>query len=128
MRHLLRPIAAALPFCALLGSCAPVPPPPVCGQPEVLLLLGERLDRAGRGQVIEPGSVNQAPGATPDRLRCAARVRTASYDTNRFGPTPAITVGIVSYGVELRRNGVFLLPDIAGSAPATDPGPAPPRR
>lgn len=113
-------------ICTALDACAPVPPPPVCGQPEVLRLVAERVERAGRGQVIEPGSVNQAPGATPDRLRCAVLVQTAIYDTNRFGRAPAIGIESVQYAVELRHNGVFLLPEVPGAPQAISLGAARP--
>lgn len=102
------PVLTAL---AALVGCAPVPPPPVCAQPEVLQLLSERMRHAGRGQLVEPGSINERPGSRPGLVHCAARVEVATYDITRFGSVPVITVNVVQYAVELRRNGVFLLPE-----------------
>lgn len=84
--------------------------PPVCGAPEVLQLVSERLGRAGTPTVIEVGSVGQAPGARPDLVNCAVRVHVAVYDTNRGGMQPVEVVRVYQYGLELRRNGAFLLP------------------
>ena len=102
---------AAVLIPMLLAACAPVPPPPVCAQREVLQLLAERLGHAGQGQFIEPDSVNERPGERPGLAYCAVRVQTATYDISRFGPAPVITIGIVQYAVEMRTNGAFLLPD-----------------
>ncbi len=100
-------LLALLVAAPALGS---EPPPPACGQPRVLEAVEARLSRAGQRVAVEPGSAGQVPGLRRDVVYCAVRVRTAVYDTPRFGPRPAELVEEYRYALELRRNGVFLLP------------------
>jgi hypothetical protein len=86
------------------------PAPAVCGQAHVLEAVQARLSRAGQPVEVEAGSAGQVPGARGDVVYCAVRVRTAVYDTPRLGVAPAVVVQDYRYALELRRNGVFLLP------------------
>ncbi len=86
------------------------PPAAVCGQARVLEAVRQRLARAGQPVVIEAADVGQVPGGRAGTVNCAVRLHTAIYDTPRLGPVPADVVEVYRYSLELRRNGVFLLP------------------
>ncbi len=83
---------------------------PVCGRPGVLRLVAETLQRAGEKAVLEQATAGQIPGNRPGLVRCAVRVHTRLYDTNRAGFVPLERVSIYEYSLELRRNGIFLRP------------------
>lgn len=95
-----------------IGSAYPAvePPAAVCGQSRVLEAVQQRLSRAGQPVLVEHGSAGQVPGERVDIVYCAVRVHTIRYDTPRFGPTPVDDVRVYNYTLELRRNGIFLLP------------------
>ena len=82
----------------------------VCGQDRVLEAVRQRLSHAGEPAAIEPGSADQVPGGRPGVINCAVRLHKAIYDTPRLGPVPADEVQVYQYKLELRRNGIFLLP------------------
>lgn len=95
----------------LATSCAPAePPPPVCGLSRVLEAVQERLSRAGQPVALEAGSAMQAPGSRVDLVYCAVRTHSTFYDTPRLGRAPADAVQVYPYSLELRRNGIFLMP------------------
>lgn len=87
-----------------------VQPAAVCGQSHVLQAVEARLSRAGQPVVVEPGSVGQISGPEVGLVYCAVRVRQAVYNTPRYGTAPVDVVQEYRYSLELRRNGVFLLP------------------
>ena len=101
-------LLAALPACTSLDAASPV-----CGRPQVLGLVSERLRRAGFPPDLEPASIGQAPGPRPDIVLCSVWVRTDTYDTPRRGEAPARRLVAYQYRLQLRRNTAFLLPDPA---------------
>ena len=86
------------------------PPAAVCGQARVLEAVAQRLRVAGQPVVVEAGSAGQVPGERPGIVYCAVRLHSAIYDTVRVGQTPVDVVRVYQYALEMRRNGVFLLP------------------
>lgn len=94
----------------LLTSPVAAEPPPVCGLSRVLEAVQERLSRAGQPVVLEAGSAGQVPGERADLVYCAVRVHTTVYDTPRLGRVPADVVQVYQYSLEMRRNGIFLMP------------------
>ncbi len=100
----------ALILLLLLATPALAGEGPLCGRPAVLQLVAETLQRAGEDQVIEQGTAGQIPGSRAGLVRCAVRVHTRLYDTNRAGFVPLERVGVYEYTLELRRNGIFLRP------------------
>lgn len=102
----------ALPFLALSAPshAADLAPSFPCAQPQVLLLVKERVQRAGLPTEIEAGSIGELPGGTPGTVHCALRLHTPLYDTNRFGYAPQDQVATFRYTLELRRNAIFFSP------------------
>ena len=105
----------SLPALLLMLAGSPAhaamePPAAVCGQSRVLEAVQRRLSTAGQPVAIEEGSAGQIPGERPGIVYCAVRVHTAIYDTVRLGLVPADLVRVYQYALELRRNGIFLLP------------------
>ena len=94
----------------LTSSAFAAEPPAVCGLSRVLEAVQERLSRAGQPVALEAGSAGQVPGERADLVYCAVRVHTTIYDTPRLGRVPADLVQVYQYSLELRRNGIFLLP------------------
>lgn len=88
------------------------PPQPVCGRNEVLDVVADDIAQRGLDAVILPGSVGQIPGALPDTVRCAVRLQTTFFDTNRFGTVPQVRLSVLNYTVRAGRNGLFV--DVAG--------------
>ena len=107
------PILAG-PFLASLIPLAHAgePPRPVCGRNEVLDVVADDIAQRGLDAVILPGSVGQIPSALPDTVRCAVRLQTTVFDTNRFGAVPQIRLSVVDYTVRAGRNGLFV--DVTG--------------
>ena len=97
-----------------LGPPAPAaePPRPVCGRSEVLDVVADDIAGRGLSAVILPGSVGQVPTALPDTVRCAVRLQTTFFDTNRFGGVPQVRMSVLDYTVRAGRNGLFV--DVAG--------------
>ncbi len=88
------------------------PPRPVCGRNEVLDVVADDIAQRGLDAVILPGSIGQIPGALPDTVRCAVRLQTTFFDTNRFGTVPQVRLLVLDYSVRAGRNGLFV--DVAG--------------
>lgn len=105
---------AILLFCATLAATTPVHASallrPVCAEPEVLLLVAERLRRAGIPQTLEANTAGQIPGLRSGMVECAVRVHTAVFDTTRYGRVPVDVVSTYRYSLRLGRNGVFVQP------------------
>ena len=87
-------------------------PRPVCGRNEVLDVVADDIAQRGINAVILPGSVGQVPTALPDTVRCAVRLQTTFFDTNRFGAVPQVRLSVLDYTVRAGRNGLFV--DVAG--------------
>ena len=102
------PILAGLTPLAHAGE----PPRPVCGRSEVLDVVADDIAGRGLDAVILPGSVGQIPSALPDTVRCAVRLQTTVFDTNRFGAVPQYRLSVLDYTVRAGRNGLFV--DVAG--------------
>ena len=100
---------------ASLGPCAQAaePPRPLCGRSEVLDVVADDIAQRGLNAVILPGSVGQTPSALPDTVRCAVRLQTTFFDTNRFGDVPQVRLSVLEYTVRAGRNGLFV--DVAGN-------------
>jgi hypothetical protein len=88
----------------------PGPPAGACSQAKVLEAVQDRLRQAGQPARLEPGSVGQMPGTQPGIVHCAVRVHATVYDTPHHGRVPVETVQNYQYSLELRKNGIFLLP------------------
>lgn len=86
------------------------PPAAVCGQARVLEAVAQRLRVAGQPVVVEAGSAGQVPGERPGIVYCAVRLHSAVYDTVRVGQLPVDVIQVYRYALEMRRNGVFLMP------------------
>jgi hypothetical protein len=102
------PILAGLAPLAHAGE----PPRPVCGRNEVLDVVADDIAQRGIDAVILPGSVGQIPTALSDTVRCAVRLQTTVFDTNRFGAVPQVRLLVLDYTVHAGRNGLFV--DVAG--------------
>ena len=59
-----------------------------------------------------PGGIGEIPPASPGPVRCAVRVRTTHFDTNRFGYAPQYKLSVLEFTVRVARNGLFV--DVAG--------------
>ncbi len=104
-------LTAALLLAAVVPAAAGTDlPTPVCAQSEVLQLVREQLQHAGQPGVLEADSVGQVASGRDNLVYCAVRIHTVAYDTPRAGPLPIDVVSVYQYALELRRNGVFLLP------------------
>ena len=107
-----------LPAALILAALSPFahaaePPRPVCGRNEVLDVVADDIAQRGLNAVILPGSVGQIPSALPDTVRCAVRLQTTVFDTNRFGAVPQVRLSVLDYTVRAGRNGLFV--DVAGN-------------
>lgn len=110
-------LAAAILAGPILAGLVPLahaaePPRPVCGRNEVLDVVAGDIAQRGLDAVILPGSVGQIPTALPDTVRCAVRLQTTLFDTNRFGTVPQFRLSVLDYTVRAGRNGLFV--DVAG--------------
>lgn len=94
----------------LAASAAPDVATPVCAQANVLELVRNRLKHAGQPGFLEAGSIGQMPSGRDDLVYCAVRVHTVEYATPSLGPVQTDVVRVYRYALELRRNGIFLLP------------------
>ena len=110
------PVFVAILAGSLAGFGPPAratePPRPVCGRNEVLDVVADDIAQRGINAVILPGSVGQVPTALPDTVRCAVRLQTTFFDTNRFGAAPQVRLSVLDYTVRAGRNGLFV--DVAG--------------
>ena len=95
-----------------LPARAAEPPRPVCGRNEVLDVVADDIAGRGLDAVILSGSVGQVPTALPDTVRCAVRLQTTFFDTNRFGEVPQLRLLVLDYTVRAGRNGLFV--DVTG--------------
>lgn len=104
-----RPLVALilLTLAAPARAAEEIPVSP-CAQPQVLLLVAEHVQRAGRLTQIEPGSIGERPGGTPGTVRCALRIHTIIYDTAGAGYRPLDEVTTFQFTLELRKNAIFL--------------------
>ena len=94
---------------------AEVLPGPVCSRPEVLDVVATDIARNGVASTIVPGGVGEIPTVLPGAVRCAVRVSTRFFDTNRFGLVPQYRVSVLEFTVRSGRNGLFV--DAIGSLP-----------
>ena len=101
-----------LSLAALMTASAHAAAPFVraCAEPEVLILVAERLARAGIPQTLEASTVGQVPGVRSGFIECAVRVHAAIFDTPRYGAVPLDQVSVYRYTLRLGRNGVFVQP------------------
>lgn len=99
-------LAAILAFTALpslgsdLGS--------VCARVEVLDQVAEILAQRGSPAQIEAGGVGEIPTSEIQTVRCAVRLNTRFYDTDRYGYEPQYRAADFQYFVRTRRNGLFV--------------------
>ena len=84
------------------------PPVPVCARNEVLDIVADDVARRGIAATIVPGSIGQVPTARPSTVRCAVRLQTTYYDTDRYGVVPQVRLTTVEYSVRAGRNGLFV--------------------
>ena len=71
-------------------------------------MVADDIAQRGLNAVILPGSVGQIPTAMPDTVRCAVRLQTTFFDTNRFGGVPQVRLSVLNYTVRAGRNGLFV--------------------
>ncbi len=83
---------------------------PICTRTEVLDVVADDIARSGAAAVIVPGAVGEIPTALPNTVRCAVRLQTVIYDTNRYGYVPQVRLSIVEFTVHAGRNGLFVDP------------------
>lgn len=97
-------------WIGLMGSAAQAGslPLPVCGRSEVLSVVADDIARRGVAAVILPGAVGEAPDFVPGTVRCAVRLQTTFYDTDRYGYVPQVRLSILEFTVRAGRNGLFV--------------------
>jgi len=74
----------------------------------VLDMVAEDIARRGLDAVIVPGSVGEGPTSDLNAFRCAVRLQTTYYDTNRYGYVPQVRLLLLQFTVHARRNGLFV--------------------
>ncbi len=83
-------------------------PRPVCGRNEVLSVVADDIARRGVAAVILPGAVGEAPDYVPGTIRCAVRLQTTFFDTDRYGTVPQVRFSVLEFTVRAGRNGLFV--------------------
>ncbi len=83
-------------------------PLPICGRDEVLSVVADDVARRGGAAVIVPGVIGEIPIPAADAVRCAVRLQTTFYDTNRYGYVPQVRLSILEFTVHAGRNGLFV--------------------
>ena len=83
-------------------------PRPICGRSEVLDVVANDIIRRGMDAVIVPGNVGEAPAPSAKATRCAVRLQTTFYDTDRYGYVPQVRLSILEFTVRAGRNGLFV--------------------
>lgn len=115
-RALLCTVSAALAVCAgPAGAQDWVPLQPVCSQAAVLAVVADDIVRSGVDAVIVPGDIGEVATGLPNIVRCAVRLRTTYFDTNRFGYAPQTRFSVLEFTVRSGRNSLFV--DTAGALP-----------
>ena len=83
-------------------------PGPLCGHPEVLEQVAEILARRGSPARIEAGGVGEVPTSDQRIVRCAVRLTSRFYDTDRYGYAPQHQASVFQYLVRAGQNGLFV--------------------
>lgn len=81
---------------------------PVCGRPEVLEKVADILAQRGSPARIELGGIGEIPTSEARTVRCAVRLNTRFYDTDRYGYTPQHHAATFHYLVRAGHNGLFV--------------------
>lgn len=97
-----------LALLMLLGGPA-VQAGPVCGQPDILDVVSDRLQGMEYGTRLDLRTLAQEPTAQGNVFRCRLGTRVAFYDTARLGPGPAYRWQVHAYVVETLPFGYRLL-------------------
>ena len=74
----------------------------------MLSVVADDIARGGVTTVILPGAVGEAPGFVPGTIRCAVRLQTTFYDTDRYGTVPQVRFSVLEFTVRAGLNGLFV--------------------
>lgn len=102
-----RPAYLAVIFSLTASPSLAADPGPVCGRPEVLDMVAEILARRGTPALIEAGA-GEIPTREANTVRCAVRLNTRFYDTDRYGYVPQYRAATFQYLVRAGQNGLFV--------------------
>jgi hypothetical protein len=109
MRILLTHRALWLALLMLLGGGSAVRAGPVCGHPDILEVVSERLQAMEYGTRLDLRTLAQEPTAQGNVVRCRLGTWVMFYDTARLGPWPAYRRQVHAYLVETLPLGYRLL-------------------
>ncbi len=100
----MRVLAAVILIAAWPGFAVALP---VCARPEVLREVAAELTGRGVAGEIDPGSVGQVDdgGAL---VRCAVRLLSRRFDTDRLAYLPYYVVSVRQYEVRRLRHGLLV--------------------
>ena len=97
--------------CAAAGPASAGERGPVCRQPSVVdEMTREVRDHNYYGEV-DPKLVTETPTADPNVVRCQVCVRSAPYNTTRFGDQPIRQCVEHGFEIQILRNG-FVVHDL----------------
>jgi hypothetical protein len=107
-------VIRAIPSLAFLALFAPLSPAaagqsrPICLVPSVLDEMARELHQRDYYAHLEPGLIDEFPGAATNTVQCAVTVWTLTYDTRRAGGAPLGRCETHTFSVQALANGFLV--------------------